>query len=218
MLARLPALVLVGLALAACSPSIPETTSDAGDEGPASCGLGFLGVPSQSPVLELTALGADSTSKPLVDGADAPLLFPPQGGRVIFVGVKAKNVDPCAVTITGAIRDPKTSQARLDGRTINLRPMADGWGASVDSDIASFANIPVCPNQWASTDAYGNVFEILVTLKDRGGRQVTTTVKATPTCAEPDMLKECLCICKHGYVLGQSCDADAGADASADGA
>ena len=29
----------------------------------------------------------------------------------------------------------------------------------------------------------------------------------TPECGQPENLAECLCICKGGYVLGESCDA-----------
>jgi len=99
-------------------------------------------------------LGTNGVSTPVQSGGTVPLVTPPQGGRVIFLGVRATNVDPCAVKITGAIRDPATKQVRVDARTVNLSPSGDGYGVSVDSSISSFANVPVCPNEWASTDAF----------------------------------------------------------------
>ena len=44
------------------------------------------------------------------------------------------------------------------------------------------------------------------------------TLKVIPACAEPAHEAECLCICQGGYVLGQSCAADAGpGDAGGEG-
>ena len=207
-----PLLVCMALgALAACAPANESST----DAGPLRCGEPFVGDPAAEPVLELTVLGVDGASTPLVEGGDAQLIFPPQGGRVIFVGARAKNLDPCGVQITGAIRDTQSMQTRVDSRTVNLAVQADGWATSSDTQIASFANIPVCPNQWASTDAFDQSFEILLAVKDDTGRSATRSVHATPRCAEPDKKSECLCQCKKGYVLGQACDApDAGAGGS----
>ncbi len=62
--------------------------------------------------------------------------------------------------------------------------------------IASFANIPVCPNQWASTDVFGNLFDVSLTLQDHDGRMATKDLHVKPVCAEPEKLAECMCICK----------------------
>jgi hypothetical protein len=102
---------------------------------------------------------------------------------------------------------------------VNLAAVTDGWGTSTDSNISTFANVPICPNEWASTDAYGNPFDLIVSVQDRGGRTAMKTIQVTLACAEPDKAAECLCICKGGYVLGQPCpDAGVDMDASGDGA
>jgi hypothetical protein len=182
--------------------------------------VGFLGDPASPPALDLLVLRADDTVAPLADGDHVPMLFPPQGGRVIFVGVRVTNVDACGLQLTGALRDEATRQVSLDSRTVDLVPTGDGYGASaagsepVTAAIASFANVPTCPNQWASTDIFGHEFGLEVSIKDRGGRTMTKAIHVTPECGEPENLGECLCICAAGYVLGQMCPgaSDAGVE------
>ena len=173
--------------------------------------MGFLGDAAGSPELEIQVLLADDTIAAVQDGDSVPMLLPPQGGRVICAGVRATNVDACAVQLRGALRNPSTSAVMFDMRTINLTPAGDGWGASATSAtsiseaIASFSNIPTCPNSWSSTDVYGNAYALEVTIVDRGKRELTKTVQVTPECGQPENLAECLCICKAGYVTGQAC-------------
>lgn len=198
----------VAILCTGCS-SEPEAKPDAGP----SCTLPFIGDKSKPIEAVLTVRDVSGKSVELKDGDEVPLVFPPQGGRVVFLGARVNNVDPCAVKLSGAIRDVATNQVRIDNRTVNLRVGADGRGASVDDDISTFSNVPMCPNQWASTDAFDKPFRVEITIQDRGGRTVSKQVMVTPKCAEPDRLAECLCICKKGYMLGEMCAApDAGAD------
>jgi hypothetical protein len=159
--------------------------------------------------MTLTSRGADLTSSAIDEGSRVALMLPPQGGRVIFIGVKATNIGACGLTLTGYIRDTTNNQVRVDERTTNLHPTGDGWGQSDDADISTFANIPLCPNEWASTDADEKPFELTITLKDPAGNTSTKTMHVIPFCAEPKYAAECLCTCKKGYVLGQACT-DAG--------
>jgi hypothetical protein len=203
-----------GLALlvGACSPS--TTTSDAGGEP---CATGFLGSPAAAPQFDLQVLSADGTVSQLVDGGMVPIIEPPQGGRVIFVGVHATNVDGCELQLQGAVRDLATNKVQLDARTINLVPTGDGWGVSGlfgsghDPDISTFSNVQVCPNEWSMTNIYGTTYGLEVTITDRGGRTLTQKIKVTPECGEPASLPQCMCICMGGYVLGQACG-DGGTD------
>jgi len=191
--------------LAACSSgSSPSTAADGG--GAASgCALAFLGTEGQPVEMKLFVRGADLHSTALADGARVPLILPPQGGRVIFVGVQATNISACGVTLTGSFRDNVNRQIRLDGRTMNLQPMGNGWGASSDTDMSTFSNIPMCPNQWADGDVFEKSFELTVTLSDPAGHAATKTIQAVPFCGEPEYEAECRCQCKKGYVLGQAC-------------
>lgn len=216
-LAALAPLVLVGAGAVTigCSSDDPQLR----DSAPV-CQLPFLGDKTRPVELEVTARDALGNAALVADGGDVSILFPPQGGRVIFLGVRAKNLDPCGVRLNGAIRDTATKQVRIDNRTMNLVPRDDGFGASVDSDISTFSNVPVCPNQWASADVYDHPYEIEVTVEDVDGRSATQKLTVTPRCDEAGREDECRCICRKGYILGSKCDpsdagaSDAGTDAS----
>lgn len=209
-------------ALPACDEDDGDVPApvDAGPDTSSVCPTGYLGDPDAPAKLELRALRADGADVPLADGDDLALVFPPQGGRVAFVGVRALNMDGCGFQIIGALRDPITKQVRLDGRTVNLRRERDGWGAtgkgvttdleSAD-DIGNYSNVPLCPNQWADQDVFDHPFELEVQVQDRRGKTANAKITVTPRCAEPGAkLTSCRCLCKKGYVLGERCDEDGG--------
>ncbi len=162
----------------------------------------------------------DYVAVPLADGGALPILQPPQGGRVVFVGVRATNVDACGLQLTGALRDESTLQVRPDMRTINLTPTHDGWGETgaigmpVSGDISNFSNVPVCPNDWSTTDVDGHEYGLEVTLQDRSGRTLTKKIHVTPACSDAAGRAQCECICRVNYVLGSDCTVpdDAGAE------
>src|SRR5262245_22852151 len=131
-------LVPLALALASC-PSGGEGPKDAGPEAQPTCPFEFLGDPNEPMELTLRVLGPDDVSKELEEDGEVPLVFPPQGGRVAFVGARAKNLDPCAVRLTGVMRDMSSKEITFDKRTINLQPAPDGWGQSVDADFNTFS-------------------------------------------------------------------------------
>jgi hypothetical protein len=199
--------LLVGGAGCSASTSSPTKPVDAGPDA-VTCPAGFLG-DGGAPTIELDVLQSDGTVMPIVQGDTVPLEFPPQGGQVIFVGVRATNVEGCALQLTGALRDLATQEVRVDSRTIDLLPTGDGWGVSGMSGMASpasFANIPVCPNEWSSTNIYGTVYGLEVTVEDTRGHTATQKIHVTPQCSEPGLMDVCLCECQTGYVLGQACD------------
>ena len=194
-----------------CPETDPETTPDAGADATQSCPFDFVGDPAQDVAIVPIVLGVDGKSTELHDGDDIPLIFPPQGGRVVFVGARAQNLDPCAVVIGGTMRDPVNAKLTFDNRTINLRPGDDGWATSLDADYNTFSNIPICPNQWgASKDAFDQHFEVEISVKDRGGRKASAKVDVVPRCAEPENLDNCKCICKFGYTTGEQCSSGSG--------
>lgn len=187
------------------------------------CPTGYLGDDHAAMEIELRALRADGTDVPLNDGDDLALVFPPQGGRVAFVGVRATNLDGCAVQILGVLRDPQTKQLRLDGRTVNLRRQDDGYGVTgqgtgpniVESaEIGDYSNVPLCPNRWASKDIHDQPFELELVVTDRNRKTASKKITVTPRCAEAgEKEKACRCLCRSGYVLGAACGEDAGIDA-----
>lgn len=212
------ALTLAGatLSLTGCPTDPPDPPSDGGADG-GSCKRPYAGDRDAEMELELLVLDADYVAHAFKAGGSASILVPPQGGRVIFAGVRATNLDPCAVRLAGALRDPATDQVRIDTRTQNLDVTDDGWAQSDETDIATFSNIPVCSNNWASTDVFDQTFTLVVSVRDRDGKEAKIEVDVVPRCDEKkiltldsgkqiDVQKECLCICKEGYVTGEACD------------
>ncbi len=195
----------LAFSLTGCPNETTEPPTDGGPDSPLGCKLAYVGDENADMVLEVVTLDPDYKAQPFADGGDASILMPPQGGRVIFVGVRAKNLDPCAVKLAGAVRDPANMNTRLDTRTINLDLAADGWGESDETDISSFSNVPVCSNTWASTDVFDQTFKLIVSVTDRKGKKGSATLDVVPRCDEEGQTAECLCICKLGYVTGQSC-------------
>lgn len=210
--AALAALSL-SLVVAGCPEDPPDPPSDAGSDV-SSCTLEYIGDEAAEIEMELITLSPDYTEKALAAGGDTSILIPPQGGRVIFVGVRAKNLDPCGVSVNGALRDPATmAVSPVDGRYLNLDATEDGWGASDQSDISTYANIAVCANHWASTDVFDQTFRLELSLTDRSGKKAKASIDVVPRCDETkiqdgvDLQKECLCLCKQGYMTGEDCGA-----------
>jgi hypothetical protein len=196
-------LVAVALPVVGGCPGPSVGGGGAGASGPA-CPLEFFGDPSAAPELELLTVDAASVGSALSDGGGIELVFPPQGGRVVFAGVRVKNFDACRVQLTGSLRDTASNKIVFDSRTVNLAPRDGGeWVGSVDDDISTFANIPVCPNQWASVDGFGVPMQLELELRARDGQLLERVIDVVPFCAAGD--DECLCQCKEGYVLGEVC-------------
>ncbi|HEY8075145.1 MAG TPA: hypothetical protein VIF62_13570 [Labilithrix sp.] len=210
--------LVAALALAGCPDDHADTpATDGGTDGtkpPSTCATGFLGDASMPIQIEVHAIKADGSDVVLKDGDDLAIIFPPQGGRVAFVGIRATNLDGCGVQLTAALRDPISNQVRLDGRTVNLNREADGWGTTgsgISTDIASsdaiaqYSNVPLCPNQWASQDIYDKTFQLEVIVQDSRKQRADVKLNVVPRCAEGGAkMTACLCLCKNGY-SGESC-------------
>lgn len=195
--AALSSVVAVVVAVAGC-----PAPSD--DDAPTQCPGLYIGDAAADAKIEIVFQDAAGALQPIGAG-DVPLLFPPQGGRVMFVGARVTNVNACAATLTGAIRDPSSKKLQLDKRSVNVAPTADGWGAPAEGDTSSFANIPACPNQWSETNLYDGTYELTVLFEDADGKSASATATVHPFCGEPENEAQCRCICKQGYVLGDAC-------------
>jgi hypothetical protein len=163
-------------------------------------------------VLQVTALGATGTSSVLSDGEMVPMLRQSQGAMMLFVGVRALNVESCGAKLSAFIRDEKNQDVKFDQRNVNLAPAPDGFGTSTDGQPSTFANLALCPNGWSATNVEGSRYDLTLTLTDSAGRTGTKTLRVIPTCAEPANFAQCQCICQAKYTTGQSCASDASAD------
>ncbi len=192
------------------------TACSLGDPSAEPCTTGFLGSKSGPPMIEVIEVQPDDSIVDAVDGGPIAIMAPPQGGRVIFAGIRATNVDGCGLQLTGAIRDPSSKQVKFDSRTVDLTATTGGWGASgvgtVSDRISDFANIPVCPNQTFDTDVYGHPYSLEMSLVDRGGRTASTTLVVTPYCSDtgPGTAAYCACICAAHYSSTETCPAGDG--------
>jgi hypothetical protein len=97
------------------------------------CGGGepcdFVGDMSAAAEIELRVLDAAGVASDVTDGARVPLILPPQGGKVIFAGVRARNLCAGITQILGYVRDGTTSTSPivgLEGRPIRLIRGDDG--------------------------------------------------------------------------------------------
>jgi hypothetical protein len=153
--------------------------------------------------MELIAFDMQDTPAPLSDGGSVPLVQPPGGGGVMFVGARAKNLDPCGAELNARITQGDTQTGPLEARTVNLELTCDGWAQSADPWNSSA--LPVCPNLWSMADVYGNPYGLTIRVTDANGRTAATSIQVTPQCSEP-WFEGCLCICRAGYMLGQPCD------------
>jgi len=189
--------------LLGCSTPSNLPQDDGGIGG--GCHLPYVGDPNAEMVMDVVALGPNGKLKPLEDGSDVTLMLPPQGGRVVFAGVRALNLNPCAVRLSGALRDPVSKQASPESRIINLQIAPDGYAQSDIGDISTFANISACPNQWSEQDLMDAPYELTVSLTDKDDRKTTKVLQVTPRCNEPGQIGGCVCQCDSDYLLGMMC-------------
>jgi hypothetical protein len=201
---------------AACEPPVVDAGPEAG------C-AGFFGDEDAEPVVELYQRTLDGGIVPIAEGGEVPLILPPQGGKVILVGVRAKNVDLCALSITAAVHDECTAVdggfGRIvgrEGRPLHLEAADDGWAYPIAPDtLTNWANVPMCPNTAFPRDMDGEPYLLRIRIVDGSvtpRRTALAEAHITPVCAEPRNLAECQCQCDKDYVLGQQCgdDADGG--------
>lgn len=183
------------------------------DDAPTTCPIGDRARPIEIVAVHWPAGGA---VEDLADGGAVDLVRPIQGGKVVYVGVRARNVDGCNVQLTAALRDLATQQViALEQRPVRLVDGGDGWGRA-ESTFDHLANVPACPNAAAARDVDGAIWALELRLDEAGGRTATTTLVVAPRCGLVDEAEECRCECDSDYELGAACPSDpvdAGVDA-----
>lgn len=167
-----------------------------------------VGDPSQPIEIEVILRQPDGTYAVAQEGAAAPLQMPPQLGKVIYPGVRAKNLDVCAgVQLTTALRDEcQNLTLSVEDRPVRLRATAGGWAEPAQpEEISDYGNLPVCPRAAASRDLHGEPYLLVVNVRDKAGRSAEKRLHVVPTCAEPGLASECRCECSRGYEPGDTC-------------
>lgn len=173
------------------------------DDAPESCPIG-----DRSRAIEIRAQHWRPGSPDLDDlanGGGVALVRPIQGGKVIYVGVRARNVDACNLMLTAALRDPASQQViALEQRPVRLSDYGDGWGRA-SSAFDHLANVPACPNAAAERDVDGSTWTLELRLEEPGGRMAEMSLEVTLGCGVFAELDECRCECDSDYVLGGPC-------------
>ena len=211
--------LVVAIAGAACgaadTSADPPAHEERGVHGdPVGC---FIGDPNADAEIELVARAVDGGGLvDLHDGDDVPLIMPPQGGKVILVGVRAKNVS-CTLQLNVGLFDlcqvdddaPQGRVIGREGRPVVLREDADGFGVPDDADaMQNYANVPVCPSFASTRDGDGQPYglEVRVSELQRDGetapRTHVVTLAVTPVCAAGD--DDCRCECDADFVMSQT--------------
>jgi len=182
------------LLLAACSSSPPYPE--------------FAGDPALPLEVELSIRDVSGGLTTLADGMRVPLIEGPQGGKHIFVAVRARNLYTGAVELMGLVRDGTVDGQDpilgLEKRPVDFALAADGWAYPVEPDqLSSYSNIALCPNYKSSRDIYEEAYQVTVEVEDRSGRRGGRALMVTPYCGVPAEEQSCRCQCAHGYHHGQ---------------
>lgn len=145
----------------------------------------------------------------MVDGSEVPLILPPQGGKVMFIGVRAQNLDGCPLNIGTALRDTNTNTiVTLERRPVRMEENDDGFLLPrTPAAITNYSNLPGCPRAGLSQDVHGVPHELTISVEDQDGRTAELTLTIVPTCAQPEFFDQCVCECDSDYTLGQDCSA-----------
>jgi hypothetical protein len=195
--------------LATLALLLPLAGCGNGDGGPIEEPIGcFVGDPAAPPVGEIVYRTPDGEVALAEDGGVLPLLEAPQGGWMLFVGLRTRNLG-CELTLTGTLVDHLASPAELvsvEQRPVTQEPGDDGWGwPRFPERIGNYSNLPGCPRQRLARDVNGEPWVVELEGVDADGRVARASITATPTCADEGRRWFCECQCDREYVLGQTC-------------
>lgn len=153
-------------------------------------------------------VGENQPMAELADGGSLPLVVPPQGGHVLFVGASIKGARSSVVKLRSVLTAPDGTVVAADARTVALEVDPDD-PTKQRTKVASYtqqSNLTLCPNYNARA-VDGEEHELLIEVTELyvdGAQPASTTRKVTPGCATsgPDA-QLCACECGASYVLGK---------------
>jgi hypothetical protein len=183
---------------------------DGSSEPIASCEDGFVGDADAAPEVEILVRDVGGGARVAEDLEPVDLILPPQGGKVLLVAPRVRNMDACSLRVTATLRDECTNRILgIEARPLKLAASGDGWAVPVNPQLVSnWSNVPACPTAAAVRDVEGEPYLLTITVEDAQGRTASTSQRIVPTCAEPENLERCLCECDASYRLGEVCAPD----------
>jgi hypothetical protein len=170
----------------------------------------FIGELEQDVQMELVYRTVEGTVAACTPDGEVPIVRPPQGGQVILVAPRARNLNPLGVQLSVHLTDECTGRiVALEQRPVNLVDTGDGWGVPErPATLSNFSNLAVCPSASRTRDLDGNYYQLTIELTDRDGRKSSGSMRIMPVCGEPGLAEDCACECDADYVLGEGCLAD----------
>lgn len=165
----------------------------------------FAGDPSEPVQVELVLDRAGDLIT-VSDHDRADLLPPPQGGFVMYAGVRAKNISSCGAQLRGQLRDAATLVALsdFDLRSSDFEPEKNSnwWVPTSLANFDTVPNIPVCPDN-SGGSVLGKEVLLSVRLSDRSLRTATAEKLIVPSCPNDGCRAMCECICSAGTQPGK---------------
>ena len=144
----------------------------------------------------------------LAAGDPVDLWNAPQGGHVVLLGAKVKNLSSDTATLKVRFRQPDGGViVAEEGRTVKMVPVPDEPGL-MQPDIRSrsqVSNVPLCPS-YGPIGIVDRTFDIEVSLTALYTDPVqtgTTTLRVVARCSTPDDEAFCRCECEPDYYLGK---------------
>lgn len=165
--------------------------------------------------IEVVPLRIDTATGAIVEIADGDhldLRRPDQGGRVVYAGVRARNIaDGCNVYVNGALRDPVSNRViALESRPTYMAVDATGWAVPVMPFTQTLANVPACPQAAVEIDVDGHTWQLEIRLTE--GARSTTVIRSVALDCVSDSFGGCECDCDHDPADGCYEFVDAGTD------
>jgi len=168
--------------------------------------LGLLGCgaagPSPGEPISVTPAGYDAAAMTLTDlasGGPIDLVFPPQGGFVLFVSGRVHGLGNGNVEMHARVLDPASGAlVAEDKRVVTLqRDPADA--TSWIPDLRSFqnvANVTMCPSS-RSSDLFGAPLTLELTVTELSSQRMgMATLSIVPSCRQTDATQLALCQCE----------------------
>ena len=160
------------------------------------------GASSSGAAITITPAGYDAAAMTLGDlapGGPIDLVFPPQGGFVLFVSGRVHGLDDGNVQMRARILDPQSgAQIAADTRVVTLQhDPADA--TSWLPDLRSYQNVPnvtMCPST-STSDLFGVPLTLELTVTELSSmRAGMTTLSTVPSCRQSDAKQLALCKCE----------------------
>lgn len=140
------------------------------------------------------------------DGAEVDLTFPVQGGHVLFIGARVKNLLACRAELAAKLVDPTNGHVAAEERrqVAFTQAAGNGYGASDVADTAELANLPACPD-FLDRDIVGQSWRLELQVTDSAGRTASATRQVVPVCRQSSAQDRaiCTCECRGGYSFGK---------------